>query len=64
MDPKWRHFFWKLSLLSPLVWGAILLLVALILIRVDGDFFKKLAILPTIVALFLFYQAFFKGKIY
>lgn len=59
-----REFFWKLQRISPLAWGIILILLALLLVKVDGDFAKKLAILPTVIAIFLLYQAIFRGKMY
>ena len=40
-----REFFWKLQRISPLAWGIILILVALLLVKIDGDFAKKLATL-------------------
>jgi len=55
---------WKLSHISPLAWAIIALVIAFLLLKIPTDFTKKLAILPTIIALFLFYQAIFKGKIY
>jgi hypothetical protein len=55
---------WRLSHISPLVWAFILLFVAFLLVKIPTDFTKKLAILPTVIALLLFYQAIFRGKIY
>jgi 4-hydroxybenzoate polyprenyltransferase len=55
---------YKLSRWSPLAWAFILLLLALLLMWVPTSFTKKLAILPGVIALFLFYQAFFRGKMY
>jgi len=55
---------YKLSRWNPLAWAFILLLVALLLVRIPTGFTKKLAILPTVIAFFLFYQAIFRGKMY
>jgi len=61
---KFRDIIWKLSRMSPLVWAFILLFIAFILVKVGWDFAKKLAVLPTVIAFFLFYQAIFRGKMY
>jgi len=55
---------WKLSHISPLVWAFALLFIAFLLIKIPTDFTKKLAALPLIVAILLFYQAIFRGKMY
>jgi hypothetical protein len=57
-----RDFFWKLKGVSPLAWAVIALVIAFILIKIPTDFTRKLAILPTVIAFFLFYQAIFRGK--
>ena len=59
-----REIIWKLSHISPLVWAFILFGVALILVRIESDFTKKLAILPLVIGALLFYQAIFRGKMY
>jgi hypothetical protein len=61
---KFRDIIWKLSRMSPLVWAFILLSVAFVFVKIDGSLMKKFAILPTVVAFFLFYQAIFRGKMY
>ncbi|HEX7456308.1 MAG TPA: hypothetical protein VF303_02475 [Candidatus Nanoarchaeia archaeon] len=58
------YLFWRLSRISPLAWAFILFGIALILVRFESDFIKKLAIPPTIIGLLLFYQAIFRGKMY
>ena len=60
----WQEIYYRLSRLSPLAWAFILIIVALLLVRIDSDFTKKLALLPTILALLLIYQAIFRGKMY
>ena len=59
-----RQIYWKVIHWSPIVWTFILIVVALILIRLDTDFTKKMAILPTVIAILLFYQAIFRKKMY
>ena len=59
-----RELIWKLSRLSPLVWAFILFGFALILVRIDSGFTRKVAILPLIIGVLLFYQAVFRGKMY
>ncbi|MEX0622224.1 MAG: hypothetical protein WD187_04540 [Candidatus Woykebacteria bacterium] len=60
----WRQIFYKMSRWSPLAWAFILILVALGLVSIDNSFIRKLAILPGVIALLLFYQAIFRGKMY
>lgn len=49
---------------SPLAWAIILIAIAFGLVMIKTDITRKLAILPAIIGLFLFYQAIFKGKMY
>jgi len=60
----WAEIYYRLSRLSPLAWAFILIIIALLLVRIDSDFTKKLALLPTVLALLLIYQAIFRGKMY
>ena len=59
-----REIIWKLSHISPLVWAFILFVIALILVRIESDFTKKLALLPLVIGALFFYQAIFRGKMY
>jgi hypothetical protein len=64
VNPNFGEIFYKLSRWSPLGWAFILIVVALILVRIDSGFTRKLAILPAVIGLLLFYQAIFRGKMY
>ncbi|OGY25984.1 MAG: hypothetical protein A2Z24_02605 [Candidatus Woykebacteria bacterium RBG_16_44_10] len=64
MNSFWRDIIWRISHISPLVWAFVLLFVAFLLIKIPTDFTKKLAALPLLVAILLFYQAIFRGKMY
>jgi hypothetical protein len=61
---NFREFSYKLSRWSPLAWAFILFGVAFILVRIDSGFTRKLAILPLLIGLLLFYQAIFRRKMY
>ena len=61
---NFRDLILRLSHISPLAWAIVLLIVAFLLVKIPTDFTKKLAVLPTIISLFLFYQAIFRGKMY
>jgi hypothetical protein len=61
---NFRDIIWKLARISPLVWAFVLLFVAFLLIKIPTDVTKKLAALPLIVAILLFYQTIFRGKMY
>ena len=60
----WRAVITKMARWSPLAWAIILIAIAFGLVMIKTDITRKLAILPAIIGLFLFYQAIFKGKIY
>ena len=60
----WRRIISAMSRWSPLAWAIILIAVSFALVMIETDITRKLAILPAIIGLFLFYQAIFKGKIY
>lgn len=61
---NWQVLISKMSRWSPLAWAIILIAIALGLVMIETSFTRKLAILPAVIGLFLFYQAIFKGKIY
>ncbi len=62
----WNNLFYdilqKLARVSPLAWASILMVIAFLLIQIDVTFIKRLAIAPLIIAILLFYQAFWRGK--
>lgn len=60
----WRRLISKMARWSPLAWAIIFIAIAFGLVMIETDITRKLAILPAIIGLFLFYQAIFKGKIY
>ena len=61
---RWKDILWKLSRMSPLAWAIILLVVAFLFVQMPWGLAKKIAILPGIISLLLFYQAIFRGKMY
>lgn len=61
---NWQILISKMARWSPLAWAIILIAIAFGLVMIKTDITRKLAILPAIIGLFLFYQAIFKGKIY
>ncbi len=52
----------KLRQMSPLFWGIILILLALVLAFLPFRFFRTIAIFPLVVGGLFFYQAIFKNK--
>lgn len=54
----------KISRISPLAWGFILIALAFLLILVPfwKSFFRTLAIMPLVVGSLMLYQAIFKNK--
>ena len=61
---SWRKLISNMAQWSPLAWAIILIAIAFGLVMIETDITRKLAVLPAIIGLFLFYQAIFKGKIY
>lgn len=61
---NWRIIISKMARWSPLAWAIILIAIAFGLVMIKTDITRKLAILPAIIGLFLFYQAIFRGKMY
>lgn len=61
---KFKNIIWKLSHWPIIAWAIILIAVAFILVEIHTDFTIKLAILPGVLGLLLFYQAIFRGKMY